>query len=200
MPTSSIHLYPNFFHFLDLGHTSLNEPSLSKWYRACEQTKSKSRHVIFLLRGNLENFKLFYTDISQSRRGFTTTLYWFLTRNKYIAALHCWTHVQANKYLLKFNNRNPRKWYGKCPKLKVKNLELYHWRRSCAFIVKFEYISYNIFQYIYFICWDLQIRFLIIKRVPLFFYRSIICSFSPFKRIVTIKDVFFLYSLNKLWS
>ena len=198
MPTSSIHLYPNFFHFLDLGHTSLNEPSLSKWYRACEQTKSKSSHFIFLLRGNLENFKLFYTDISQSRRGFTATLYWFLTRNKYITSLHCWTHVQANKYLLKFNNRNPRKWYGKCPKLKVKNLELYHWRRSCAFIVNFEYISYNIFQY--FIYWDLQRRFLFIKSVLLFFYRSIIRSFSHFKRIMTIKDVFVLYSFNKLWS
>ena len=144
--------------------------------------------------------KLFYTDISQSCRGVTTTLYWFLTRHKYTTAFHCWTRIQANKYLPKLNYRSPTKWCGKYPKLTVKNLELYHWRRSCVFVVNFEYISYIIFQHTFFICWDLQIRFLFIKSILLFFHLSIVCSYSHFKRIVTIKNVLFLFTFNKLWS
>ena len=159
--------------------------------------KTKPSHVIFLLRGNFKKIKLFYTDISQSRKGVTTTLYWFLTRQKYTTTFHCWTRIQANKYLLKSRIETLK---NGVEKLTVKNLELYHWRRSCVFVVNFEYITYIIFQYIFFICWDLQIRFLFIKSVLLFFNRSLVRSYSHFKRIVTIKNVFFLYTFNKLWS
>ena len=158
------------------------------------KNKTKSRHISITCKFLKKSYILIFQKVVDS------SIPRFLTRHKYITSFHCWTSIQANKYLLKFNNRNPRKWCGKCPKLTVKYLELYHWRRSCVFIANFEYISYIIFQYIYFICWDLQIRFLFIKSVLLFFHRPIIRSFSHFKRIVTIKNVFFVYTFNKLWS
>ena len=198
MPMSFVHLHSNFLHFLDLRHTNLNEPSISKWYRACEQAKSKSKqNQVTSYFYYVEILKKFYTDISQSRKGVTTTLYWFLTRQKYTTTFHCWTRIQANKYLLKSRIETLK---NGVEKLTVKNLELYHWLRSCVFVVSFEYITYIVFQYIFFICWDLQIRFLFIKSVLLFFNRSLVRSYSHFKRIVTIKNVFFLYTFNKLWS
>ena len=55
------------------------------------------------------------------------------------------THFLANVYLFRINNRNTSKSVYKCvkcSKLIIKNPGPSHWRRSCVFIVNFEYISH----------------------------------------------------------
>ena len=46
----------------------------------------------------------------------------------------------ANKYLLKFSNRNAKKRFAICLKFKIKKPERPHWRRSGVFIRKFKHI------------------------------------------------------------
>ena len=48
----------------------------------------------------------------------------------------------ANKYMLKVNNRNSRKWSEICSKLTIKISERHHRCRSEAFIINFEHIFY----------------------------------------------------------
>ena len=48
----------------------------------------------------------------------------------------------ANTYLFKVNNRNTRKRYKICSKLKIKTPERRQWRRSVVFILNLKYISH----------------------------------------------------------
>ena len=61
----------------------------------------------------------------------------------------------ANKYMLKFNNRNTRKKYETCSKLTIATPKQYYWHYSGVFIVIFEQTLYL----------GLVITLLILKRL-----------------------------------
>ena len=61
----------------------------------------------------------------------------------------------ANKYMLKFNNRNTRKKYETCSKLTIATPKQYYWHHSGVFIVIFEQTLYL----------GLVITLLILKRL-----------------------------------
>ena len=50
--------------------------------------------------------------------------------------------IPVGNYMFKVSNRNTRPRCEVCSKLTINTPEQRHWRRSCVFIVNFEYISH----------------------------------------------------------